>query len=232
MSLTSPSDWPTVPRGVLAAATATVREALGAAPLDCYYDLDGDFAGTSFETIAPNDLTDINGADLHAVAMLSVNIKPAATRRVLDASRQRTELLELMRQVPTDVALPEADAHALQAGWDFYCACRRVLKDPAAQQSDPWVTATKLAARKRPLLIPVRDTVVRKALGCDKFRDGRIDWQVIGAIAASAEVAAAIDAALSEASTAASNKRIRFDTNPLRLIDAATWMHAMGYKKP
>jgi len=121
--------------------------------LELYYDLDGGFAGTSFETIAPNDRTDISGADLHAVAMPSMNIKPAATRRVPDGSRQRAELLESMRQVPADVALPEANPHVLQAGWDFYCACRRVLKDPGAQRSDPWVTATKLAARKRPLLI-------------------------------------------------------------------------------
>lgn len=231
MQLTPPADWATVPPEILSAAKATVTEALKTAALDRYYDLDGDFAGATFGSVAPNSPTDLTGADLHAVSMLSINIKPAATRRLLDESPQRSKLFELLNQVPADVALTDADPPALQAGWDFYCACRYVLADPNAAHSDPWVTATKLAARKRPLLIPVRDNVVRKALGYEPFRNGQIDWQLIGAIAASPEIVAAIQVALRDAQLRGTNRRLRFDTNPLRVIDAATWMHAMGYTK-
>lgn len=75
------------------------------------------------------------------------------------------------------------------------------------------VTARKLLARKRPLLIPVVDSVIVEALGCEKNRA----WETLR------------EAISDDIQTEAETLRppgCRVST--LRLIDTAVWMRCSG----
>jgi len=60
----------------------------------------------------------------------------------------------------------------------LYEAVKAALAPAHAQRSDRWVTASKLCARKRPHLFPVRNTKVSKLLDTRQFESYSIDWQV------------------------------------------------------
>lgn len=219
-----PEDWPSADPAHVMRAKKVVLEALIFARLADYFDVDGPYAGATFATIQPNDPSDVTGADLHALQMLSVSVGPAATRRVLDHGTLRANLLDALARVPANVSLRDATSSHLSAAWEFYGACRDALRNPRASYSDPWVTATKLAARKRPLLVPVRDTITRRALECEKLRDGRIDWQIYRALLQSEEVLDAIDSAQARLLDLSEGRSVQVDDNPLRVIDVALWM--------
>src|SRR4051812_36777056 len=58
-----------------------------------FYDRSRDFAGASFVNLAPVDPNDIAAVDLHATSLLSVQIGPGVTRRLLEPSSTRARLL-------------------------------------------------------------------------------------------------------------------------------------------
>ncbi|MFE7042674.1 DUF6308 family protein [Streptomyces atratus] len=117
----------------------------------------GAFTGGRFEHLAGGgdrrQVADrFTAEDLVAVQTLSVTV-PAPV--ALDL------LSELLRGIPSDTDLSEADASIVADGSPAYRAwC--LLKD---QYKIGWVIAGKLLARKRPRLLPVYDRVVRCALG-------------------------------------------------------------------
>ncbi|GGT65479.1 hypothetical protein GCM10010207_75850 [Streptomyces atratus] len=117
----------------------------------------GAFTGGRFEHLAGGgdrrQVADrFTAEDLVAVQTLSVTV-PAPV--ALDL------LSELLRGIPSDTDLSEADASVVADGSPAYRAwC--LLKD---QYKIGWVIAGKLLARKRPRLLPVYDRVVRCALG-------------------------------------------------------------------
>jgi hypothetical protein len=88
-----------------------------------------------------------------------------------------------------------------------------------------WVTASKLCARKRPDLFPVRDRLVCDHLGLSHFRNYQVDWQVFRALISDQDVVAAIDSVgkALEANPGAENLEV--DHSRLRMLDAAIWTY-------
>jgi hypothetical protein len=78
------------------------------------YDADGDYAGANFAQLRPIDPMDITPADLLATTLLSVRIRPGATRRMLDGGSTRATLLRKLRDLP-DCDLAHAGSPALTA---------------------------------------------------------------------------------------------------------------------
>lgn len=231
MDLTAPEGWKPITETDVKAAKTVVRHAFETAPLECYYDVDGGFGGATFVGLGPNDPFDITASDLHAVYMLSVTIEPAATRRLLDDTEERQSLLDALRAVPPHLTLAEASNEELVTAWSLHEAAKVALAEPRAKNSNPWVTAAKLTARKRPLLIPVRDNLVSRAIGAETVKYGGMYWQIMRQLvsdpAVLKEASAAVAAAKERAATA--HRRVTFETNILRLIDAAVWMTAAGH---
>ena len=128
------------------------------------------YTGAAFDTYGRNDPVRITGDDLIAVSMLSIQIRdksPAALRptSILALDRLAGAVTELLAAVPAD-----RDLHTLsEAEFD------RWLGDGSAgevlywllrkQAGIPPVAVYKLLARKRLALLPIRDSVVSKALG-------------------------------------------------------------------
>lgn len=124
------------------------------------------YSGARFERFAgggdKSTANEFTSDDLIAVSMLSVNVPPHASIRVLEFDRARCS--ELLADIPVDVALadaPEGVIGADSSAVDLW----RLLRTPSPHQpklrdSIGPTTTSKLMARKRPHLIPVWDSVV------------------------------------------------------------------------
>jgi hypothetical protein len=88
--------------------------------------------------------------------------------------------------------------------------------------SDPWVTASKLYARKRPALFPVRDKLVRDLLDLTRHTNYEVDWQIFRAIMADSD----ITSALRDLAEKARDGAVHLDTYPLRWLDVFLWVDA------
>ncbi|MET7549752.1 DUF6308 family protein [Streptomyces sp. NPDC005479] len=125
----------------------------------------GAFTGGRFEHLAGGgdrrQVADrFTAEDLVAVQTLSVTV-PAPVALDLLEGPLGTQLSELLRGIPSDTDLSDADASVVADGSPASRAwC--LLED---QYKIGWVIAGKLLARKRPRLLPVYDRVVRCALG-------------------------------------------------------------------
>ena len=228
-----PTGWPEIPPNLREQVTGQALKALrldGERPaqdrLRFYYDVDGDYAGASFAQLAPIEPDNINATDLHATRLLSVPIGPGATRRFLDEGAARTEVLDALRAIP-DKDLLVTDPATLEAMESFYLAVKTNLSAASTRHPDAWVTASKLCARKRPELFPVRDRKVSAYLGLTRNNSYQIAWQVFRHLIGHRDVITAIDA-LSDATLAgAHGTRLRLDDSRLRLLDAAIWTNTL-----
>jgi hypothetical protein len=193
-----------------------------AARLAAYYDVDGDYAGRTFvEALdSPGGMLhdQFTPADLFAVSLLQVDIAPRAARVFLDPGSAHNELLRLLSNVPPDEDLSLAGPQVLEAMAAFYVQVKATLG------RDPWVTASKICARKRPRLFPVRDKRVRLLLDLYRHQDYTIDWQVFGHLTGQPAV---IDRLADLAAEAARlSPTVRLDPYPLRHLDVLLWMDA------
>lgn len=179
----TPDDWPTVSDDVLSHAKRQALLALANAGhrpardriLD-HYDVAGNYVCASFGEYIPNGWHDVTAADLHATSLMNVKIGPRATRRLLFGPERQWVVAEL-RRLP-DTSLVVADTATLEAMYNFYVAVKSGLSHPNSTNPNPWVTASKLCARKRPHLFPIRDRVGCDFLGIRKLKDVRAEWQV------------------------------------------------------
>jgi hypothetical protein len=129
------------------------------------------YCGAYFERIGgggdrPEVANQFTAEDLLAVTMLSVRIEGYHALEIL--CYQARELNDLLAQIPTGIALQdaEADAHIAKDSpasklWAAICDIEPL---PERNRIGP-VAAGKLLARKRPDLIPVYDSRVEKVLG-------------------------------------------------------------------
>ncbi|WP_367183064.1 DUF6308 family protein [uncultured Cellulomonas sp.] len=108
--------------------------------LRAFYDVDGDYAGSTFAQLEPVYCDDIAATDLHATSLLSVRIRPHATRRLLHDGPTRTEILNKLRAIP-DTQLQVADAHTLSAMQDLYLSIKTAMLRATTRDPDAWVTA-------------------------------------------------------------------------------------------
>lgn len=220
-------DWPVPGPGELENARSAVRRCLedhGVASLALakFYDPEEKYGGRTFLDLTPSDPCDITTADLLSVTMLDVAAAPRGVRRLLACGapddRDRTEVLAALQVVSTKVDitadLPENVA-AFEAAAKFY------MQVKAALGKNPWVVASKLCARKRPALIPVRDRVVVRELGLAN-QDFRADWLVFRYLLQDADVLHGLEQVASRA--AAEHGTDLSQLPALRLLDTLVWM--------
>lgn len=181
-----------------------------AASLRTFYDPGGDYAGPTFDaprTSAPA----VTAADLLAITTMGVSARPKALRNLLDPG---SPVGALLPDVP-DTPLAQADDALLLRGVELHLSIKALLSDGNA-----WVTASKLAARLRPALAPVRDSVVIARLGLAN-RDVVQDWRSFRHVVRDREVVGL----LSEARDAVTAGGTNISHVPdLRLLDVALWM--------
>jgi len=111
---------------------------------------------------------------------------------------------------------------------ELYGAVKRALSADSVKNPNAWVTASKLCARKRPELFPVRDKEVCDYLGLTPSRNYQVDWQVFQSLISDPDVIAAIDAARIATEVAAADRRLQVDQPRLRLLDSALWTYCMS----
>ena len=179
-----PDGWQPPPPDLAADAKQKAMEALrtdgpraAQHRLARFYDTDGDYAGASFAQLGPIDPIDITPADLLATTLLSVRIRPGAARRMLARGDTRDILLRKLRDMP-DCDLANAGSPALTAMEGLYEAVKQALSADTVKNPNAWVTASKICARKRPDLFPVRDKEVCNYLGLTQWRNYQVDWQI------------------------------------------------------
>ena len=128
------------------------------------------YSGAHFERIGGGgdrpDVADLFTAeDLLAITMLSVRIEGYPALEVLHY--QADTLNGLLAQIPRDVALqdPEAEVHIAKDGpaWRLWGAICDIEPRPETNRIGP-IAAGKLLARKRPHLLPVYDSRIKKVL--------------------------------------------------------------------
>lgn len=95
-----------------------------------------------------------------------------------------------------------------------------------------WVTASKLCARKRPGLFPVRDKKVCDYLGLSPLANYQVDWQVFRSLVADPDIVTTVHILADAAMAYAPKRNLRMDSWPLRLLDAAIWTYAISQNEP
>lgn len=231
-----PVDWPVATPALVEHARAATLTALGqggsrpaAQRLADYYDPLGNYAGATFAELEPRLPIEITATDLHATTLLSVEIGPGASRRLLHSTASRGEVLAALADVP-EKDLLVAGPDDLVRMETLYVAVKAALSSPTTANPNAWVTASKLCARKRPGLFPVRDNVVCRYLGLipDRGRgDYRIDWQVYRSLIGDREIISAIDALVDDLRAGSADRELRLDSARLRVLDAALWTFAV-----
>ncbi|MCZ4278835.1 DUF6308 family protein [Rhodococcoides yunnanense] len=177
------------------------------------------YSGARFERFAgggdKSTANEFTSDDLVAVSMLSVNVPPHASIRVLEFDRARCS--ELLADIPVDVALADAPEGLIGAD-SSAVALWKLLRRPSSHQPKlrdgigP-TTTSKLMARKRPHLIPVWDSVVSDVTGQPSL--GNWDWlrtqlmQNDGSLATWIRSAAPVELQ---------------DISTIRLLDVLLWM--------
>ena len=118
---TRPDGWPTVPPEVVEEAKRRAHVALAvdgerraADRLATFYDTESNYAGASFANLEPNSWNEVTATDLHATSLLSVDIGPQATRRLLGPGANHRWVLQELRALP-DRDLAAADPLTLAA---------------------------------------------------------------------------------------------------------------------
>lgn len=208
----------------LTRATEAARSAVGNADapelLRRYYDPTSGYAGSTFLDLEPNDPRDITATDLYALSLLDVRATPLAGRRLLQPSDHRERVLTALASpdLPAGADLLTASPATFDAAETLYLAVRDALGQK------PWVTASKLCARKRQHFFPIRDSVVTQlVLGLGQ--DYLVDWKVYRHLLADLGLMAELSAVAARASEPSKRPGGIVDP-PLRVLDVLLWMTA------
>ncbi len=122
-----------------------------------------------------------------------------------------------------DANLSLADAASLEAMAAFHRALKPALSATESATANPCVTVSKLSARKRPDLFPVRDSVVCALLGIGKNYE--VDWQVYRRLLQDDDIRRSLDQIVDNAA-AIPGVDVGSPTARLRHLDVVLWMHA------
>lgn len=236
-----PDTWLPLEEPVRQTAVAQARAALLGTPVEVadriqhYYDPGRNFAGALLTQVEPNPPDDLVAADLLAVSTLSMRIEPTQVRELLlPTSRRRVHVISLLRTIPfglpiTSLDLPDAAVrNAVDHMWELQDALRSLMADQV-EDTNTWVFAAKMCARKRPYLFPVRDRVVCRYLaGGATLRRGRgfgnfsIDVQAFAYLLSLDDIARQ----LKEVRRVLASRRYVLDPSDLRLLDVVLWTAA------
>ncbi|MEE6281238.1 DUF6308 family protein [Georgenia sp. MJ170] len=227
--LALPEDWPSVDDVLLDAAIDLSLAALSTTTtnpahrrLARYYDRAGTNAASTFLSLEPTEWRNVTATDLLATSLLDVTFTPHDVRRLLEPGPVRDRMTTALCELP-DALLATADTDALVAMGEFYLAVLDAVSSSEGQRPDRWVVASKLCARKRPDLYPIRDAGVRELFGTTDYNDHRADWQVFRHVIAHHDVTHAIDTARQATLTETGGNPV--DTSRLRLLDVALFTY-------
>lgn len=228
-----PTGWDPVSDEVLETALDATLRALddsAVGRLATYYDPSGGYSGLLFAEEGENPPGTVTASDLWAVATLSIPVDSLQARQLFGGARSR--VASYLSAIPHDAAITDLDhtplgaAGTLERMWDLYATFKGLLSTET-KQSNHWVFAAKLCARKRIRLFPVRDNLVCAYLGSVdalKRNDGRpgdfvIDIQVFAYLMTHPQVRSQL------------RELVRSPEHPvdgelLRLLDAVLWTKA------
>lgn len=179
------------------------------------------YAGATFLALEPNDPLSIGPTDLLAATTLSVSVHP---RGIRSFEQSREPLSALLRDLAPELKLQDVDpAKTAPLMAEPYELVKSCLRRAGSRATNAWVTASKICARKRPDLFPVRDNVVLDLLGLPKTYP--VDWPAYQTLIGDDDVIGALDESL----RAADGRRgvdVGDPANRLRHLDVALWMHA------
>lgn len=184
-----------------------------------YYEGESGKAGSTFLDLAPHKWRTVTASDLVATSLLDVAFTPSDVRRLLQPGPERERISDALHVLP-DVMLATADTESLAAMNELYLAVLDAVAPPGSQRGDRWVVASKLCARKRPDLFPIRDAGAQQLFGTTDEADHRVDWQLFRHVIADHTVTQAVDSARQ---AVVEGSRTRIDTSRLRLLDVALW---------
>lgn len=225
----TPEGWANIPEGVFENARAKTWDALhqerAVGRVADYYSREKDFAGSTFLSLGPCDGHRFTTGDLLALTLLQVRVSPAVVRRLTEPGRTRGQLERFLAEdrLPIDSDLMFADVETLEDMSDFHRALKRAISATEESRANPWVTASKLTARKRPDLFPVRDSVTSKLLGIGKNYE--VDWQVYRRLLQDDDVRGRLDQVVDQAASHP-GVDIGSPNRRLRHLDVVLWMHA------
>jgi len=205
-------------------AMRAIEDARAVNMLRRYYDPAGDYAGSTFLELTPNEPDNITATDLYALSLLDVRAGPQAGRRLLDDGAHRDAVLTALGDpnLRFEVTLEGANETTFAAAEKLYLAVREALG------IRPWVTASKLCARKRPLFFPVRDSVVT----LERLRLGKsylLAWNVYKTLLQDDEVLQKVHARVEKAQAGG---EFKISDPPLRILDVLLWMTADASMRP
>lgn len=115
------------------------------------------------ELVLTTDRMRFTAGDLVALRMLSVELHPEGVRTLLLDRHFAADCSDLLHQIPTDVPLAEAESALIdrnspaQQLWDL-------LKENVSGVHSGGTVLYKLLAAKRPLLLPIWDSRVARAV--------------------------------------------------------------------
>jgi len=163
-----------------------------------------------------------------------MDIPAVAARRLLDPHDERRQIIHRrLREIPFGLPITSLDSDepevtiAKEAMRQMHDEIRTLLATDQ-RSSNRWVFASKLCARERPYLFPVRDNKVCEYLGARKLRRGigmsqfDNDVQLFGYLMSHRQISDAI----SEIRTTLESEGARLDDTDLRLLDVALWTAA------
>lgn len=183
--------------------------AIVASPADklvaAFFDPAAPFSGDLFDTLPDNPRDRFSPSDLLAQTLLDVSHKPLAVRELLNGD------------FSGDLADLRDDIDLWQATHSELAPAYRLWENLVALPGVGPTKASKLLARKRPRLIPIIDSVVRRSYGLTAHDDS---WTSLRAALADRQLRDQIEVMRPPglASTATS----------LRLLDVAAWMRGSG----
>ena len=224
-------------RSLSALSTAGTHLTPAVERLRVYYDPRKNYAGALVSTIEPNPEDEITAADLLAVTTLSMEIPAVAVRRLLDPQDEGRRIIRRrLQEIPFGLSITSLDCAdprvtvAKEAMRQLHDEIRTLLATDR-RASNRWVFASKLCARKRPSLFPVRDNKVCQYLAGGKLQRGAgmsqfdNDIQVFGYLMSHQQVR---DVIASIRSTLESEGAL-LDRTDLRLLDVTLWTAAQGW---
>jgi Family of unknown function (DUF6308) len=135
----------------LALASPNLREAVR-----LFYDPNSSFAGHSFDSLGRNPPNRITSDDLLAVTLLDVGWTPPAARALLGELAEK--VTELLRTIDDSTALWD------DRGCQELINANRLWKVIGRLPGVGTTRTSKLLARKRPLLVPITDSIVVSAV--------------------------------------------------------------------
>lgn len=233
-----PTGWDAVDPDLLATALDATQDALDDTAFDrvrAYYDPTSQYAGDLLTAedgysggVGPND---IDPADLFAVSTLSIKITPLAARTLLRPGGTRAQIERNLVLVPPTLSITALDSPTNTDGavLNALYEAQAAIRSSNGGDSNTWVFAAKLLARKRPYLAPVRDNVVCTYLngGAALKRTGVGNFSTDLQVFAYLMTTHAVHHRLSELREVLEKKHgVHLERSDLRLLDVVLWTRA------